>query len=89
MIRLSVVATDVLLHATASTKNGSLVEVSIGNVVLHFLRSPERCAASVFSSGIVLKGMEVSRRIEEMVQACNTARRRYSYKQWRLPVLVL
>jgi hypothetical protein len=82
-------ASDVLLYATAGAKDGSLVKVPTGNAVLHFLRPPEGCSASLFGSRIVHKGMEVSCRVEEMVQACDPTGWRGSYTEWCRSVLVL
>lgn len=52
---------DVLLHATSSTENGPLVKISIGDSLLHLLRTSKRRIASLRSTGAVHEGMEVPR----------------------------
>ncbi len=71
---LSYSAADVLLHATSSTENGSLVKISIGNALLHLLCTSKRRITSLCGTGIVHEGMEVPRGVEVMVQASNAIR---------------
>ena len=53
------IATNVLLHATASTENWTPIQVPVRNIILHFLRPSQGCLASVRSTRAVFKGVEV------------------------------
>ena len=68
-------AAYVLLYATASLEDGSFVEIPAWNSVLHLLRFTKGRFTSLRCSGTLLERMEIPRRVEALVQACQPNRR--------------
>ncbi len=73
-----------LLHASTGIKNGTFVEISAGNVVLHFLFSTKGCSASLRCTRTLYPRMAIPRRTQALVQTSRTLRRRGFFS---IPVL--
>jgi hypothetical protein len=67
-------ASDVLLYATPRAENWPLIEVSIGNTLLHLLCSAQGRVASICGARVVHKRVAISWRLEALVQESRSVR---------------